>query len=125
MASLAPWRTSRLATLHTSPLVREAGHNISPGLRKQLVLELELWISGGEVLATFPRRLFFWQAAPLDQEAPCTSPLLGLQNALRDRHNAAILCRRKGTRRPWRVAAMLLEEADVEDIMQAGAFRKL
>ena len=28
MASLAPWRTSRLATLRTSPLVREAGHNI-------------------------------------------------------------------------------------------------
>ena len=27
MASLAPWRTSRLATLRTSPLVREAGHN--------------------------------------------------------------------------------------------------
>jgi len=27
MASLAPWRTSRLATLRTSPLVHEAGHN--------------------------------------------------------------------------------------------------
>ena len=88
-----------LAHQPPSHLVREAGHNISPGLRKQLVVELELWISGGEVLATLPRRLFFRQAVPLDQEAPLTTTLLGLQDSLRDRPNAAILSRRKGTRR--------------------------
>ena len=54
-----PWPLGALATLRASPLVREAGHNISPGLRKQLVLELELWIRGGEGLATLPRGLFF------------------------------------------------------------------
>ena len=61
----------------------------------------------------------------LDQDAPFTTLLLGLQGALRNRHNAAILCRREGTRRSWGVAAVLLEEADVEDIMQTGAFREL
>ena len=117
MASLAPWRTS--------PLVREAGHNISPGLRKQLVLELELWVRSSEVLTTFPGCFLFWQAAPLDQDAPFTTPLLGLQGALRNLHNVTILSRREGARRSWRVAVVLLQEADVEDIMQTGAFREL
>jgi hypothetical protein len=37
----------------------------------------------------------------------------------------AILSRREGARRSWRVAVVLLQEADVEDIMQTGAFREL
>ena len=54
-----PWPLGAPATLRASPLVREAGHNISPALRKQLVLELELWIRGGEGLAMLPHGLFF------------------------------------------------------------------
>jgi len=103
--------------LHGSPLVREAGHNISPGLRKQLVLELERWVRSSEVLATSKVATTSGSGKPRHWIRTRHSP--------RRWHNAAILSRREGTRRSWRVAAVLLKEADVEDIMQTGVFQEL
>jgi hypothetical protein len=52
-------------------------HNISSRLRKQLVLELEVWISGIELLEQLPSCFFCRQAAPLNEHAPDSPALLG------------------------------------------------
>jgi hypothetical protein len=61
-----------------APAILHTVHNISSRLRKQLVLELEVWISGFELLEQLPSCFFAWQAAPLNEHLPDSSALLGL-----------------------------------------------
>ena len=59
-----------LATAGPSPGVLDAGHNISPRLLKQLVLELEVGVEGAELVDGLPCRILFWKTMPLDQHLP-------------------------------------------------------
>jgi len=69
----SPSNLLRLATNGPPPGVLNAGHNISPRLRKQLVLELEVWKMAFELVEGLPRRILLRQATSLDQHAPSTS----------------------------------------------------
>jgi hypothetical protein len=61
-----------------APAILHAVHNISSRLRKQLVLELEVWISGFEILEQLPSCFFGRQAAPLNEHPPDSPVLLSL-----------------------------------------------
>ena len=102
-----------------------AGHNISPRLRKQLVLELKVWIGSLEVVDAFPCSILLSQPEPFNQYTPDTSVLLRPQCSIRGWQNAAVLRRGQHIGRRRRIAAMLLQQADVEDIMEARAIRQL
>ena len=71
-----------------------AGDNISPCLRKQLVLELKVGVSFLELIEALPSGIVFSQAVPLDQHALDTTTTLRLQCAFRSRKDAPVLRRR-------------------------------
>ena len=102
-----------------------AGDNISPCLRKQLVLELKVGVGSLEVVDAFPCSIRLSQPEPLDQYAPDTPALLRPQCPIWGWQNAAVLLRGQHTGRRWRITAMLLQQADVEDIMEARVVRQL
>jgi len=54
----------------------DAGHNISPRLRKQLVLELEVRVEGAELVDGLPCCILLREAAPLNEYLPGTPALL-------------------------------------------------
>jgi len=56
--------------------VLDAGHNISPRLRKQLVLELEVGVEGLELVDELPRRILFRKTSPLDEHLPRAATLM-------------------------------------------------
>jgi hypothetical protein len=60
--------------------VGQPGHNISPRLRKQLVLELEFWKLLTELLELLTGGVLQRNAVPLDQQVPNASALLSLQH---------------------------------------------
>jgi len=90
------------ATIGPPPGILDVGHNISPRLHKQLVLELKV----GELLAELWKRLpsgvVVGKVVPLDEQMPLAAPLLSLQDALgsgkmpviEDRGQRAGCCRR-------------------------------
>jgi hypothetical protein len=102
-----------------------AGHNISPRLRKQLVLELEVWVVRLELVDCLPRCVVFREAVPLDQHAPNAPALLRLKGALRPREDASIHDRRKGGRSCWRFAMVRLQQPYVENVVDARPVRKM
>jgi hypothetical protein len=106
-----------------APAILYAVHNISSRLRKQLILDLEVWVGGLELLEQLPSRVLVRQAAPLNEHSPNSSVLLGLQGAFGFRKNALIMRRWYGTRRRWWRTVMLLEETDMEHIMKTRAGR--
>jgi hypothetical protein len=53
---------------HATPAEGEANHNISPRLRKQLVLELEVMLVAMELLELLPSGVLVGQSAPLDAD---------------------------------------------------------
>ena len=87
----------------------DAGHNISPRLRKQLVLELEGGKVVAEVVERLPSRIFIGQVAPLNQHAPDDAALLCLQCPLRILQDPTIQDRWKRGRGCRRIAAVLLQ----------------
>ena len=83
-----------LATGGVAPGVLDVRHNISPRLRKQLVLELKVGVSFLELIEALPSGIVFSQAVPLDQHAPDTTATLRLQCAFGSRKDAPVLRRR-------------------------------
>ena len=69
-------RQHPLATIGPAALVLDAGHNISPRLRKQLVLELEVGVEGLELVDELPRRILFRKTSPLDEHLPRAATLM-------------------------------------------------
>jgi hypothetical protein len=53
----------------------DTGHNISPRLRKQLVLELKVGVKPLKILKKLPRCLLWRQTLPLDKNMPRSTPL--------------------------------------------------
>jgi len=115
----------RSATRGPSPCILDSGHNISPRLQKQLVLELEVEVVSTKVVEDLPRRVIFRKVIPLDQNAPDPAALLGAQGTLRSRQHPTVVYWRKIAWSWWRVAAMLLQEANMEDVVDASALRQL
>jgi hypothetical protein len=60
-----------------APAILHTVHNISSRLQKQLVLELEVWINGFELLEQLPSCFFCRQAASLNEHPPDSPALLG------------------------------------------------
>jgi hypothetical protein len=60
-------------------VVNRAGHDISLRLRKQLVLELEVWVLSPELRQGLPCRLRTGQPLPLNKDVPLAAPLLSLE----------------------------------------------
>jgi hypothetical protein len=103
----------------------DAGHNISPRLHKQLVLELEVWKLLAELRKRLPSGVIVGKALPFDQQAPLITTLLSLQDALRSRKMPAVKDRRQHTSCCRRVAAVGLEQPHMEDVVEPSALRKL
>ena len=74
-----------LATNGPAPLILDAGHNISPRVDKQLVLELYIGVEGFEVIESFPCRSISRKAVPLDQQLPMAAAQLSAHDLLRGR----------------------------------------
>jgi hypothetical protein len=68
-----------LATLGLAPVVDRAGHDISPRLRKQLVLELEVKVLSPELRQGLPCCLLTGQPLSLNKDVPLAAPLLSLE----------------------------------------------
>jgi hypothetical protein len=66
-------------------LILSAGHNISPPVDKQLVLELDIRVESFEVIERFPGGSIIRKAVPLDQQLPMAPAQLSTQNLLRGR----------------------------------------
>ena len=101
----------------SAPGVLHTGHNISPRLDKQLVLELEIQVEVSELPKRLPRGFFSSHAVPLDENVPDITVKLGVQNACWSRQETTILCRRHG---PWnsrRIDAVRLQQPHVEDVV--------
>ena len=71
-----------------------AGHNISPRLEKQLVLELKVGLDVAEGLEWFPGSFICRQAVPLDEDVPIAPPMLSTKGTLRRWKKTTIQCRR-------------------------------
>jgi hypothetical protein len=65
-------------------------HNISPRLRKQLVLELEVRVEAFEVIKELPGSFFLEQAMPLDKDLPDALPELSTEGTLGSRKKSTI-----------------------------------
>ena len=72
------------------PIIVDAGQNISPRLRKQLVLELKVGVEAFEVVKELPGGFVAGQSTPLDEDVPCTPPELSSEGALRSRKEPTI-----------------------------------
>jgi len=107
------------------PAVGDARHNISSRLRKQLVLELEVGEVVAEGVKSLPGGVVVGEAMPLDQELPGATTLLRTQHTLRCRKHTAIERRWKIAECSRRVAAVLLQKTNMEDVVDAGALWKL
>ena len=81
----------RSATRGPPPCILDSGHNISPRLQKQLVLELEVGVVSTKVVEDLPRRVIFRKAIPLDQNTPDPAALLGAQGTLRSRQHPTVV----------------------------------
>jgi hypothetical protein len=68
----------------------DTGHNISPRLRKQLVLELEVGVEAFEVIEELPGSFFLGQDMPLDKDLPDAPPELSTEGALGSRKKPSI-----------------------------------
>jgi hypothetical protein len=68
-------------------------HNISPRLRKQLVLELEVEVEITKILERLPGSVFLRQAMPFDEHVLDTPPKLCTEGALGSRKEPAIQSR--------------------------------
>jgi hypothetical protein len=88
---LAPCPSQR-APLATSraPPKGLADHNISPRLRKQLVLELEIGVVAAKLLQLLPCGVLVRQPALLDTDMPDATPQLGAHSSLRLWKDAAM-----------------------------------
>jgi hypothetical protein len=67
-----------LATNGPTPGVVGTGHNISPRLRKQLVLELKVGVEAFEVIEELPGSFYLGQAMPLDKDLSDAPPELSM-----------------------------------------------
>ena len=87
---LAPNRCPPLVTNGHAPIIVDAGHNISPCPRKQLVLELKVGVEAFEVIEELPGGFVAGQSAPLDEDVPSAPPELSSKSALRSRKEPTI-----------------------------------
>ena len=70
-----------LTTCTLPPLILVAHHNISPSLEKQLVLELERWMSLTERFKWLPGGLRLRHVRPVNEHVPDVATQAGTQNA--------------------------------------------
>ena len=100
--------------------IDQTGHNISPRLRKQLVLELKVWIVLTEFLTLLPSSLLLRKACPLNEDEPDATTELCLQHLCRLWKNVTIGGWRKRRRsRRW-LATKRLEQPHMEDVVDAS-----
>jgi hypothetical protein len=66
------------------------GHNISPCLRKQLILELEVGVKAFEVVEELPGGFFIGQSMPFGKDLPDAPPELSTEGALKSRKELTI-----------------------------------
>jgi hypothetical protein len=106
----------------------QTGHNISPRLRKQL-LELDIWKLLTELVELLPCSVFHRKASPLYQDMyqdmPDAAALLRLQHLLGSWQEAAISSRRGSRWRCRRISTVGLQQANMEDVVNACTRRQL
>ena len=78
-----------------------------------------------ELVEGFPCSVVFREAVPLDQHLPHTTALKRTESPRWSRKQPAIHDRRETGRGRWRVAAVRLQETNVEDVVDAGVLRQL
>ena len=66
------WHARFLAMGVLLPVVYLSDHNISPPIEKQLVLELELWVSSAKGVDRLPSGFGFRETYPLNEYMPST-----------------------------------------------------
>jgi hypothetical protein len=93
---------------------------MSPHLRKQLVLELVVWIMLLELITLLPSGLLLWKALPLNHQVPDATTELCAQHLGWTGQQTPICSRRKGWRGHGRRATIGLEQPHMEDVMDAS-----
>jgi hypothetical protein len=88
-------------------MVDQAGHDISPCLRKQLVLELEVGVLALEIRQGLPCRLLTGQPLPLNKDVPLAAPLLSLESDVWRWKEPAV-----------KHTAVTLQESHMEDVVE-------
>jgi hypothetical protein len=86
------------------------GHDISPLLERQLILELKCWISGAERLDIFPGGRCRGLTLPLDQDLLDAMSDAPTDSAFRLWSNGVVVDRWKWRRSLWRSAMELHQE---------------
>jgi len=102
----------------------DAGHNISPRLRKQLVLELEVGVEGAELVDDLPSRVLFRKALPLDEYLPDASTLMRTEHLSRSRQPTVQGRSESAWGSRW-ISAVALKQPHVVHIMKTGTLWKL
>ena len=95
------------------------GHNISPCLDKQLVLELDFRVLLLEFRQRLPCSIICRKVVPLNKDMPVTTAVLSAQHMLRSRKQTPILHQRKNCS-SRRSPSVRFQLADMEDIMKAS-----
>jgi hypothetical protein len=98
---------------------------MSPRLRKQLVLELEVGVVVAKLLQLLPCGILVGQPTPLDADIPDPTPLLGMHSSLRLRKDAAMEKWWHDPRCRQRLSAVRLEQPHVKNVMDPGTCWKL
>ena len=91
---MPPLTADLLATNGHAPGIMDAGNNISPRLRKQFVLELEVGVEVTKILEGLPSRVLLGQAMPFDEHVPDIPSKLCTEGALWSWKQLAIQCQR-------------------------------
>ena len=106
-------------------MVHLAHHNICPLPDKQLVLELEVRKASLEIIDRFPGGFRLIQAGPFDEDQPSAATQLCLESALRFQQQTTVTKWRQCRQDRWWRSTPRLEDANVENIMEASTGWKL
>jgi hypothetical protein len=114
-----PWALALLATNVPAPGVGDVGHNISPRLLKQLVLELKVGVCRSEILQEFPRCIFVPKSMPLDKDLPDIASFVCAENSFERRQYTSVLDQWQSTRRLRGITTVGLQQAHTKDVVKA------
>jgi hypothetical protein len=114
-----PWALALLATNVPAPGVGDVGHNISPRLLKQLVLELKVRVCRSEILQELPRCIFVPKSVPLDKDLPDIASFACVESSFGRRQYTPVLDQWQSTRRLRGITTVGLQQPHMEDVMKA------
>jgi hypothetical protein len=112
-------RRRPLALDGPTPNIRDVGHNISPRLLKQLVLELKLGVCQSEILQELQCCIFIPKSVPLDKDLADIASFACVESSFGRQKYTSVLDQWQCTRRHWGITTVGLQQAHMEDVVKA------